>query len=551
MILQIVLFVCTLDAPRDGRAYFEEARPSEPVVSSLSPARQVGGFGPRLSWGYSPMRVGDGHHEHLVPTLNAAKDLLRKFGWMKFGAYEYMDKVLLAEGLFYLLYAIDDFYVFNDDNSTPMRSDGNYLWWPSEVRTAMNRLWDLADDLMQRWHLEHLTNRTDTEWLLWSDDFFEEKVRIREDPNYVPKLKFKAPAAVELKKFEIKEVDTFDLQSSIEMLEAAFPKADLPATPVRSTSEGSGSIVGVVYARRLDGRGEDPIELLQCRRHVLSHPATSEDPLLLCYYYTPKGTWIRHSGEPCPEDGEWAEGYAEADAPSVVFDFAQSLGLGSLPIELEPYRRYGESKEFHLWVTYQSKPTDSFGPDYPPDARKYLCPACDAECYLQAIRCWQCKRQRESRDGAAGGAARAESNRQRLPKSNGSEQNAILGTSMQRDEERAGSVAVPHDTRSGAGETDLTSVGLTTSTIDYKRFATSLSRRGKGMKNRAALVEYMADRDSAKYSEIKREVHDNPYVTDDAVRANVSRTNDDLIELEAPFSFRVATGYVHKVISPK
>jgi hypothetical protein len=67
--------------------------------------------------------------------------------------------------------------------------------------------------------------------------------------------------------------------------------------------------------------------------------------------------------------------------------------------------------------------------------------------------------------------------------------------------------------------------------------------------NRARLVEYMRDRASAPIEDIARYVHDNEKTSDDAIRANIKRTNEDLMELEVPIQFRVASGYVFKDVS--
>jgi hypothetical protein len=85
--------------------------------------------------------------------------------------------------------------------------------------------------------------------------------------------------------------------------------------------------------------------------------------------------------------------------------------------------------------------------------------------------------------------------------------------------------------------------------IDYKAWGVALRKAGK--RNPAALVEFMADKEEATAREIGEHVHGDKDASDDAIRMNVNRTNDALVELDSPLSFRFVSGYVYREISPK
>lgn len=67
--------------------------------------------------------------------------------------------------------------------------------------------------------------------------------------------------------------------------------------------------------------------------------------------------------------------------------------------------------------------------------------------------------------------------------------------------------------------------------IDYEDIARKL--RADGYATPAALVEYMAGRDVADADELKRHVHGDEGVSDDAVRKNADRTTSLLVEVLA------------------
>jgi hypothetical protein len=76
-----------------------------------------------------------------------------------------------------------------------------------------------------------------------------------------------------------------------------------------------------------------------------------------------------------------------------------------------------------------------------------------------------------------------------------------------------------------------------------------VAQLGKKRRQRG-LVEFMADRRTATFEEIAREVHRYPGTEDSTVRSNVSRTNDSLKAMGAPFEFRDSDRAVTKYDVP-
>jgi len=85
--------------------------------------------------------------------------------------------------------------------------------------------------------------------------------------------------------------------------------------------------------------------------------------------------------------------------------------------------------------------------------------------------------------------------------------------------------------------------------VDFASLASALRKDRKG--TQAALVECFTDRTEATVDEIAREVHGDDDASDKAIRGNVARTNDSLVELGSPLVFRVASGRVYREISRK
>jgi hypothetical protein len=73
----------------------------------------------------------------------------------------------------------------------------------------------------------------------------------------------------------------------------------------------------------------------------------------------------------------------------------------------------------------------------------------------------------------------------------------------------------------------------------------------QGAHTRAALLEFMADRESATFEEIGRHVHGDPHASDGAIRQNVSRANKDLEARGSPVVLRVSGAKVFKVPNPR
>jgi hypothetical protein len=81
--------------------------------------------------------------------------------------------------------------------------------------------------------------------------------------------------------------------------------------------------------------------------------------------------------------------------------------------------------------------------------------------------------------------------------------------------------------------------------------ANALKKRHPRARTQILLVEYMEDRRSATFQEIAEHVHDDPETSDEAIRQNVTRTNESLADLQAPGRFRVRSGRVLKKEDPE
>jgi hypothetical protein len=88
-----------------------------------------------------------------------------------------------------------------------------------------------------------------------------------------------------------------------------------------------------------------------------------------------------------------------------------------------------------------------------------------------------------------------------------------------------------------------------TPAIDYDALAAKLAAQGKG--NQAALVRFMKDKDFAQVEDIADVVHGDAQVSEKAISKNARCTNESLVALKSPLSFRVAGGMMHKKISPE
>jgi hypothetical protein len=85
--------------------------------------------------------------------------------------------------------------------------------------------------------------------------------------------------------------------------------------------------------------------------------------------------------------------------------------------------------------------------------------------------------------------------------------------------------------------------------IDFKAVVSRLRKMGKG--KRATLVEYMADKEEAAVEDVAVAVHDHKETSEKTIRQNADRTNDDLVEMGIPLSFRVVAARVFRDIPPK
>jgi hypothetical protein len=70
--------------------------------------------------------------------------------------------------------------------------------------------------------------------------------------------------------------------------------------------------------------------------------------------------------------------------------------------------------------------------------------------------------------------------------------------------------------------------------------------RRKGKTTGAALVEYMQNRESAPFDEIAHHVHGDGQTGPNAIRQNIMRTNNALVEMGIPLRCTTSSEYVFK-----
>jgi len=104
----------------------------------------------------------------------------------------------------------------------------------------------------------------------------------------------------------------------------------------------------------------------------------------------------------------------------------------------------------------------------------------------------------------------------------------------------------PPETNGRAPEAPDDRPELAAAAVDHTDLADKLRQDRKNYP--AALVEFMANRQSAKFDDIKRHVHGDDDVSDEAVRKNVYKTRQALIELNSPLDFSTSGGYVFKAL---
>jgi hypothetical protein len=110
-----------------------------------------------------------------------------------------------------------------------------------------------------------------------------------------------------------------------------------------------------IWFYRLDGFGDEGLELHSCRRWVLNRfdPSVDSDYTLI-YYLTPDGRWIECKGDQCPYDGEYVESYREIHPIDAARQFLRGLARANLPPELEEFREIAsDSKLYFPWAEAQ------------------------------------------------------------------------------------------------------------------------------------------------------------------------------------------------------
>jgi hypothetical protein len=135
-----------------------------------------------------------------------------------------------------------------------------------------------------------------------------------------------------------------------------------------------------VHFNRLDGFGQELLDLRQCRFFPVRDPFENDSEDFCAYYLSPDGRWIKHWQEDQPWDGRWGEGYREEHPVEVAHDLLQSQI--KLPPELEPYRKDADLQGYPKWLrshypnfySYVDEedrdfPPKTDGPDTPDDFR--------------------------------------------------------------------------------------------------------------------------------------------------------------------------------------
>jgi hypothetical protein len=248
---------------------------------------------------------------------------------------------------------------------------------------------------------------------------------------------------------------------------------------------------GCVYVTRLDGFGEDVIDLGRCRRYVLcckgylQNTAGDIGPSAerLVYYLTADGRWIESQRCRDTLGRWWIRIYQEVRPTRAAHDFWHLVF--SLPPELEPHREAATCLSYKTWL-------------------------------------WD--RAAKAPAGSVG--------------ANGTDGYPLVPPSV------SGAPAVVNGER-----TPKRGAGPGSQASPDRDPAEEL--RSQGLAIPAALVEFMRDRKSAPFDVIKDRVHGNADITDGAVRVRVSETSRALMGLGFKLQFRTSSGYVFKDDPPE
>jgi hypothetical protein len=106
-------------------------------------------------------------------------------------------------------------------------------------------------------------------------------------------------------------------------------------------------MANIVYVHRLDGMGEEPIDLDLCRRYVIRDLDSEDRASTILIYYFHNNIWFKYETEACEcfdfdeFDRErtyykWSETYQMVYPERVAYEFLWHYH--ALPEELEPYR---------------------------------------------------------------------------------------------------------------------------------------------------------------------------------------------------------------------
>jgi hypothetical protein len=119
-----------------------------------------------------------------------------------------------------------------------------------------------------------------------------------------------------------------------------------------------------IWVKRLDGLGEDPLDLFTCRRFAIVGYNTDTMIASLysdegyTYYLTRDKLWVEyHVFDDYDEDDHGQivrkvmETYYQCHAETVAHRFHRHKAFkGRLPSELEDYRIYGDTKTCETWI---------------------------------------------------------------------------------------------------------------------------------------------------------------------------------------------------------
>jgi len=117
-----------------------------------------------------------------------------------------------------------------------------------------------------------------------------------------------------------------------------------------------------IWFRRLDGVGEEGLDLAGCRRFVLAWYAVEWDAeFTLVYFMTPCGRWVKLVGDKDWESERdefiYTESFEEVDPREAAHELLWRHGHKyTLPPGLDQYREFGDFQVYGRWLHQASQP---------------------------------------------------------------------------------------------------------------------------------------------------------------------------------------------------